>query len=77
MTRIIGAKNIPDDGEISWHCQVTNGPEYDTLCGLALDDDPMSAVKAPKGQKCNCSMCYQHWENAKLFSAKHFETRIR
>jgi hypothetical protein len=20
MTRIIGAKNIPDDGEISWHC---------------------------------------------------------
>jgi hypothetical protein len=73
MPKIIGAKNIPDDGEISWHCQASNGAGYDTLCGLALDDDLMSGVKAPRGQKCNCIMCYQIWQNARFFSAKNFE----
>jgi hypothetical protein len=73
MSKIIGAKNIPDDGEISWHCQAYNGGCYDTLCGLALDDDLMSAVKAPRGQKCDCMMCYQIWKNARLFSARNFK----
>jgi hypothetical protein len=73
MARIIGAKNIPDNGEVSWHCHADNGAGYDTLCGLSLyEDDFISAVVASKGQKCDCAMCYQTWQAASVFRKKDF-----
>ena len=57
---VVGAKSS-EDGETTWHARAELPGNYHTVCGLSLDDDMQEAVRAPRGQKVDCTACHETW----------------
>lgn len=78
MSKYITSK-IPsgfDEFEIATHAANTGaGPDYDTMCGLDLDDPGLGlmVIDTPKGKKIDCAMCRTMFEGWKQFKASDFE----
>jgi len=64
------------DGDVHTHIANTGGgPDYATVCGLALDGDAYSGaeVRTPRGAKITCSACHRAWLCCLGLLAKHFD----
>ena len=65
---VIGARPV-EGGPTEWHGQASVG-NYQTLCGLSLDDDLFAAV--PGNHRITCPQCRATWLAARSIRAVDF-----
>jgi hypothetical protein len=65
-----------DTGEVAYHAAATPAADYDTLCGLSVNDgDLCEEVETPPKARINCAQCYGVWSAARAFKASDFAAK--
>jgi hypothetical protein len=63
-----------DSGNVTTHA-VGGYADYATICGCSSNDDLMSEIPTPRGQRIDCRVCLEMYETARRFRPQDFATK--